>query len=143
MGPPGPHGLPGKDGPPGIKGEPGHIGVMGEKGDKGEPGQAGSPVSKLKLLEVLLAIQGYGAGPETSQIPQSPSEVGAKGTLLLLYEVCQYRTEVTAPWQMCCASFWSGCPQLPTLPSGHCCHFLSLLPGVLCKASRPDCHQDS
>lgn len=72
MGPPGPHGLPGKDGPPGIKGEPGHIGVTGEKGDKGEPGQAGSPVSKLKHLGALLAIQVMGQGPGTSWIPQSP-----------------------------------------------------------------------
>lgn len=133
MGPPGPHGLPGKDGPPGIKGEPGHTGVMGEKGEKGEPGQAGSPVSKLKLLKVLLAIPGYGAGPGTSQIPQSLSEVGARGTLLLLYEVCQYRSEVITPWQMCCASCWSGCPQLPTLLFVHCCHFPSLLPDVLHK----------
>ena len=120
MGPPGPHGLPGKDGPPGIKGEPGPVGVTGEKGNKGEPGQAGSPVSKSKPLRALLAIQVTGQGPGTSQIPQSPSEVGAGCTSLLLCEVYQYRSKVSAPWQMCCPSFQSGCPQLPALLSGHC-----------------------
>lgn len=133
MGPPGPHGLPGKDGPPGIKGEPGRIGVSGEKGDKGEPGQAGSPVSKWKLLGALLAIQVMGQGPGTSWVSRSPSEVGAGGTSSLLYEVDRYRSEVLAPWLMCCPSCWSGlspaaCPALWAL-----CRFLSLLPGTLLK----------
>lgn len=131
MGPPGPHGLPGKDGPPGIKGEPGHIGVTGEKGDKGEPGQAGSPVSKSKPLRALLAVQVMQQGPGTSWIPQSPSDVGAGRTSSPLYEVCQYRSDVLAPWQMC-PSCWSGCPQLRALLS----HFLGLLPGVLLKLKR-------